>query len=618
MLTYIKHKVKGFLAWVIVIVIVIPFALFGIGEYINTSGDIVVAEVENEEILKSEFLREFDIRKRDLQARIGDQYNDTVEKSLKDVVINTLVRERIMSNYAKKHSLTTTNAELKSYIANLDVFHSDGIFSVNRYRQVLRSSGISESRFETLERKNLTTRQFSSDLTHSSFISPIRINNILALFKEQRKTSYLKLNFKDYFSKISVSDKEIEKFYRENKDIFIEPRKAKVSYLILSLDVLEEQVKISQEKLAELYEQAEDSESLSEEERRVKHILLEDKKLAEELLLKLKRGASFDELARQYSKDTASKDKGGDLGFFAREVMIPKFEKVVFALSKDEISPITQTRFGYHIIKLLDIKEESSRPLKEVREELVQNYKNAKALEELYNVSELLADVAYENQALEVLAEQFDLKVMTTDFFSEADVDKKPILSQKFIQAAFSNNIYKLGENSDVLELKPTEFTVIRLIDKREQLEQTLKESKPRIISMLKAKLARKKVLAQMNMIRKTLNDGQIEKAQTLIDKNNLSWTKADWINRKTEPLKLSNFVFSLAKPKKQKPTLALNTTKESVTLVYFDDVRINPKDSEDDKYLQLLRSAEGEALNTSILRLLIDRQSYEIFKDRL
>ena len=618
MLSYIKRRIKGVLAWVIVVLIVIPFALFGIGEYLNTPSDIVVAEVEGDEILKSEFLRLFDARKRDLQARIGDQYNDAIDKSLKDVVINTLIRDRIMLNYAKQLSLTTTDAELKSYIAALNAFQKDGDFSVDRYRQVLRLSGISESRFETLERRNLTGKQFNSDLAHSNFIAPARADSILALLKEQRETSYLKLNFKDYFTKISISDKEIEKFYRENKDTLIEPRKAKVSYLVLSLNVLKEQIKISQEKLAELYEQAESVEYVSEEERRAKHILLKDKEIAEELLTRLKHGASFDELAKEYSKDSASKNKGGDLGFFAKGVMLPEFEKVVFALNKGEVSPLVETRFGYHIIKLIDIKEGLIKSLEEVKEELVQNYKDAKALEELYAVSELLADAVYENKALEALAEQFGLKIMTTDFFSEADVGKEPILSQKFVQTAFSKNIYELGENSNMLELKPTEFTVMRLIDKRRQLAQTLSESKAKIILRLKEKLARKAVLTQMTMIKKALDDGEAKEAQDLVKKNHLSWTKVDWINRETKPLKLSNFVFSLTKPEKQKPTLALNTTSDSVTLVNFSDVRINPDNSKNDEYLQLLKSAESKTLNSSILRLLINQQSYEIFRDRL
>jgi peptidyl-prolyl cis-trans isomerase D len=173
-----------------------------------------------------------------------------------------------------------------------------------------------------------------------------------SLNDQQRKFSYIKLDTKNYIDEVKVEPESVREFFDENKQAFLEPQKVKVDFIELSTKEIAKSIKVNDKDLSNLYEE-EQARFSTEEERKAQHILVKTEKLAKTIIAQLKAGESFAELAAKHSQDTGSKDKGGDLGFFAMGVMVPEFEAKVFAMKEGEVSSPVKTNFGYHVIKLI-------------------------------------------------------------------------------------------------------------------------------------------------------------------------------------------------------------------------------------------------------------------------
>ena len=614
MLSSIKNKTKGWLAYLIVGLITVPFALFGVNEYFTGASNVVVASIDDDEISKEAFLAEFNPQKRRLQQKLAEQYNTEFDAVLKQSIINQMIDKRLLNQLAEQMSHATSSSELNAIIQANELFQEQGRFSLDKYKNLLRLNGYTPAEYESVRAKELTQNQIKYNLLDSAFMLPSQLQRLQNLNDQQRKFSYIKLNADDYTNKVIVDAKSVKDYYNNQKKSFFEPEQAKIEFVELSLAEIAKTIEATDDELFNFYED-EQARFTSEEERQAQHILLPSKELANKVLDLLGQGVDFDKLAAQYSEDTGSKDSGGDLGLFGRGVMVDAFENAVFAMQEGQLSELVKSDFGYHIIKLNKIQAGSVKPFSEVRSELMQLYTETKAQKDLYNLTEQMANLAYETN-LEELASQMALKISTSDFFTRSSTQ----LDSKIVATAFSDVVLNKGENSEVLELDKDRFVVVRLKDKLAQRQKTFDEVKDEInihLTRLLAKTFVDNVAAQIVTSAKAGDDKSLDQ---LLDKNSLKWESVDWIKRDTTKTDVAivNKVFALSKPASEPVISAQSLDARNALVINLTGVKVSESKTSAANLEAILLGFESNEVFVNILQTLRAKAEIKVFNSKL
>jgi len=614
MLSSIKNKTKGWVAYLIVGLITIPFALFGINEYFTGASNIVVASVDEQEISKEEFLTEFNPQKRRLQQKLAEKYNTDFDTVLKQSIINQMIDRRLLDQLAERMSHATSNSELNAIIQTNELFQDQGRFSLEKYKNLLRLNGYSASQYESIRAKELTQNQIKYNLLDSAFMLPSQLEKLQNLNDQQREFSYIKLAADDYTAKVNVDEKSVKDYYQNQKESFFAPEQAKIEFVELSLAEVAKSIDVTDDELFNFYED-DQARFTTEEERQAQHILLETKEMADEVLALLDAGGDFSKLAAQYSQDTGSKDTGGDLGMFGRGVMVDAFEKSAFALQEGQVSGAIKSEFGYHIIKLNKIQAGSVKPFESVKSELTKLYTQAQAQKNLYNLTEQLANLAYE-ASLEEVASQMALKVSVSEFFDRKDTK----LDAKMLAAAFSDVVLNKGDNSEVLELDQDRFVVLRLKQKLPQRQKTFEEVKGEINTHLTRLLAKTFVDNIAAQIVKYSESGDDKSVSQLMDKNSLKWTTLGWVKRDTKKADISivNKAFSLSKPKSGSVFSAQSLDRRNSVVINLTGVKVSNSKTSQANLETVLLGFESNEVFVNILQTLRAQAEIKVFNSNL
>ncbi len=572
MLGKIRNKSKGWIAYLIVGLITIPFALFGIQSYIGSSSDSIIASVDGEEIALATYYKRLNLEQRNLQQQLGSNYSSEVDATLRQMMIDGMIQEKLLENYANSLKLVTLDEEVRAIILSNELFQVDGVFSEERYSQLLRLNNYTPLSYEQSQVELMKQDQIKRNLTHSAFLTSQQIERFKALAGQQRYASFIVLSTEIYQDQVSVTQEQVIEYFDTNQSSFVELPKIKVNYVELSLDDIEEQEAADDETLRSLYD--EDKELFTNpEQRSAQHILVEERELAESLLEEIQQGADFSELARIHSIDTSTKDSGGDLGYFERDIMVPEFDKVVFKMGIGELSKVVETDFGFHIIKLTEIQLENIKSFEESREQLVSLHQKKAAQQKLYSLQEELGNLAYEDP-LDFVAEQLDLDLKASDYFSRTSEEYE----EQFVSAAYSDLVLNEGENSDVIELGQDRFVVLNLAEQIPERQKTLDEVQTQITDILKTIEAKKIIDDLAANISSALSDGENTGAEALIAENELEWSQPNWISRNSElPLNMTSMIFKMAKPGTGESVYSSNSLNENISIVIdLKDVRVS------------------------------------------
>jgi len=614
MLGAIRNKSKGWVAYLIVGLITVPFALFGIQDYASRSANTAIAKVDGEDIDINIYYQELSTQQRNLQQQLGAAYTQEIDNVLKQNLLDSLINEKLIENYANSLDIVTLDDEVKSVIEMNQAFLVDGEFSQDRYLQLLRLNSYSPAAYEIAQSKALNREQIKRNLSGSAFMSSTQTKQLNDLASQEREVSYLALNTENYKDEVSVSQSQISDYFNENRSSFVEGRKVKVDFVELTLDSMEEPESPSNDDLKNLYD---DNAELytNPERRRAQHILVESEELAKDLLNQIKEGADFAELAKANSEDTSSSEEGGDLGFFERELMGAEFDEAAFAMNIGDVSEVVATDYGYfHIIKLTDIEPETMQSFDEVQEQLVSLYIRTAKEKLLFGSLEEFMNLSYE-ESLDMVADQFGLELQTSDFFGEGSSQYDP----KFVASAFSSAVIDDGENSEVMEISPEKFVVLALSDLQSEREKDLSEVEGQIESVLKT-LAAKEIIDNLaENIASALSSGDEQTANQLISENNLEWVNEGWISRANElPFDVTSLSFTLAKPEEGRHTYSAESANRITSLVIdLAGVRI-PEGDSDTGISALYLSQENNEMFISLIEQLRDNAEIKVFTDLL
>ncbi len=499
------------------------FVLFGLEGYNGMSEKgAVVATVNGHDITANELEnahREQVERMRSAMPTLDVKVFDSPEAKL--ATLERLVRERLLQVAAKDLRLGASDQRLANELQqnpNIQALRRpDGTLDIERCKQLLSSQGMTPEMFENRVRADLASRQVMGGVGITSFSPKALADVTLNAFYEQRQAQVARFAAADFVARLKPSAEDLTAYYQANADKFQSLERADVEYVVLDLASVQKTVSVSDEELKSYYEQ--NMARLSNlEERRVSHILItadaaapaaerdKARAKAEKLLAEIKQSPDkFADLARKNSQDPGSAAKGGDLDFFARGAMVKPFEEAAFALKKGDTSNIVETEFGYHILRLTDIKTPKQKTFEESRATLETDVRRQLAQRKFAEAAEQFTNTVYEqSDSLKPVADRLKLDVKRASNLTRGAAPQEHALlsNPKLLAAVFSPDAIEKKRNTEAIELGANQLVSARIVQYSPTKALPFDEVKQRVQEMwvveLSAKAAKEEGMAKL------------------------------------------------------------------------------------------------------------------------
>lgn len=527
MLELIRERSKGWLAKAILALITVPFALFGIDAYLRDAGSSApIAKVNGEAISVQEYSNAIQNLRNKLQSEGQKDLSLLESPEIKQSVLDRLIATRLVNAEVKSEKFKISDEQLSKYILSLPEFQANGQFSQQQYDTLLQQNQLTPSRFESSIRADLLAQQARDGLAALAYLPATLNDKALKGELQKREVSIAEIKTADFLPLVKIDPAQVKAYYETNKDKFRTPEQVKLEFVLLSANTLilssvvtEDEVKKEYADNAAKYQ--------GDEQRRASHILigfgvsatpqakLEAKKKAEEVLADVKKSpAKFAELAKKYSQDPGSAEKGGDLGLFGRGAMVKPFEDAVYSMTPGAISDLVESDFGYHIIKLTEISG-AAQTYDAVKSQIRGELLYRKALAKFSEQADSFSNLVYEQSgSLKPAADAFGLQVQKTDWMSRAD-KAKLFNSDKLLNLAFTDEVLKDKRNTEAVEVGANSLASARVVDYKPAAPRSFDEVKGGIEDYLKlqeaSKLAAKKGEAALLALREGKADSSLE-----------------------------------------------------------------------------------------------------------
>jgi peptidyl-prolyl cis-trans isomerase D len=516
MLQDIRKNLQGTIAKVIVAIIVVPFALFGIESLVGGGGVQYVAEVNGQGVSAQELQQQINQQKRRLLMNLGDRIDPSMldDQMLAGPALDFMIRKVLLLQAAQDYGLAISDQRLGEFIAEMPVFQVDGRFSRELYQRVVSDQGYSPAGFQKALQEDLLMTQLRSGLSSSEFATSVEIDQIASIDDEQRDVRYLVLPLDGFRDNLEPGEEQVLQWFADHQQQFTSAESVELEYVELTPDIFRKPV--DEERIRELYEIDKDSFELPEE-RRVSHILFEQgaEESAAELAARVEAAQqqlasgdrAFADVATELSEDVGSANFGGDLGFTAGETFPEEMESVIAALQLNEVSAPVQTDAGVHLVKLTEIRSGESRDFTAVRGELEVQLQNEEAALELIKTVERLRDLVFNAD---------DLAGPATELALTVERSKAVLRNQKeglftdprLIAAAFSKEVLSDRYNSEVIELDAGHFVVLRVLTHAPSAPIPLEDVREDVEQALAAELARTEIREQADELLRRLRAG--------------------------------------------------------------------------------------------------------------
>ncbi len=563
MLQAINDRIKGWLGIVIVVLIGLPFALWGIQSYFDDSGPRYAAKVNGVEISAAELEYNVSTQRQKLLRQFNGQL-PFEEKVLREQVLNQLINQRLLEMVSFDEGYRISDPLLAASIRQQ--FTIDGQFDRARLDATLAAMGRTPQQYEYELRNELRIRQLQSAVANSGIVTDSAVSALAAIEEQLRDATIIIFSADKFTGDYQPSKEEVQQYYDENQQQFMVPEKIKVDYVELTTESIASDITIDENKIKEMYDDYVASVS-NREERRASHILVttgtdEAGKAAARARLeaakkRLDEGASFSELAKEISEDPGSSEKGGDLEWVATGDMVKPFEDALFSMEKGAVSDIVETQFGLHLIKLVDVRSETIEPLSIKRYEFEEELRDEVAASLFYDLSENLANKAYENpDSLDDIVESMGVAIQTSDYFTRQQ-GKGIAENDKVRNIAFSKDVLEQGLNSDVIEITPKHIVVIRLNEYVDAMPIPVEVVTPRIEAALRTKSGFQKTMEVAMAAKAELESGadpQSLVAEGIVVEHPEPVMRRDF-SKVTEPT-LINEIFDMPVPVDGKPVI--------------------------------------------------------------
>ncbi|WP_089724130.1 SurA N-terminal domain-containing protein [Candidatus Thiosymbion oneisti] len=584
MLQTIRERAQGWIAWVIVIFISIPFALWGIQSYLGVGAEPVVATVNGVEITERELDDHYRGFKARLRDRLGAAYRPELfdDNAMRGQVLDQMIRDSLLMQTAEDLGLRASDRELRGSILSDPAFQKDGQFDNPTYERMLELQGMVPHQFEDELRRQIVGTQLLRAIVATEILPDRALEAAVQLDRQQRRLSFIRVPKSAFLSEEPVSDEEVTAYYESNRSRFQIPERIRIQYLVLDARSIAPPEVPGEQELREHYE-AEKDRFTQPERRRVRHILIaldagadaaqEDaaKAAIAEIRERIAGREGFAALAKELSQDPGSAAQGGDLGFIEQGLLDPALDQAAFALDPSQLSEVIRSRFGYHLIEVTGIDPGETKPFEAVKPELIADLEQRGNEGLFFESTERLANLSYESpDSLEPAAEALGLELQTSGWIDRSG-GEGILAYPKVLGAAFSDEVLLEGNNSDLIEPDHDQLqaVVLRVLEHEEATAKPLDAVRDEIVTILRDKQAADVAAAKATELADALTAGgtlSVIAGDYQVEDFGLVARDAEQI-----PAQILDFAFTLSRPNRGSEnygSLSLNSGDGAVVIL--------------------------------------------------
>ncbi|HEU4618751.1 MAG TPA: peptidyl-prolyl cis-trans isomerase [Gammaproteobacteria bacterium] len=471
MLTKIQDLFGKWVAAVILAFIVGGFVFWNSRGFDVSTADYA-AKVNGDKIAMQEFERDLQQQQAQYQQIYKIDLDDQLRRQIRRSVLERLVQQEALRQRVQSEGYRISDQRLADSIMSAEAFQIDGKFNKDAYSTFLANQGLSAAGFEALQRQQLAMLDLQNGIGDSSFLTPNEFRRYVELANQKRRVGYALFKADDFKSKVEVKDDEVSAYYDQHKDRFKTEEAASLEYIELKRDQVASSIEVSDQDIQDYYDQHK-SEYGTPEERHAEHILItkkdgetdeQTKARAEAVLARVKGGEDFAKVAKEASEDPGTAQQGGDLGWIGRGMLAGPFEDALFDMKAGEIRGPVKTDFGYHVIRLAEIRAGKVQPLDEIKGKLRKQIQDERADSLFYDKSNKLADEAFDAyDELESVATTLNVPLKTAERFPRSGDPALFENSAPVVDAVFGPQALETGTNSGLIKLADDDVVVLNV-----------------------------------------------------------------------------------------------------------------------------------------------------------
>jgi peptidyl-prolyl cis-trans isomerase D len=537
MLSYMRKNAKSWIVTIPIGIVILVFIFFyGFTGLKKDDQEKAVATIGSRKITLADYQTAYRNTLEFYRSMYKNQLNEEMieQMGLRQRVLENLIDREVLLQEAARLGISIPPEEVRKAIVNTPSFQENGMFSRRQYERLLNYYGISAGDYERDKQKDLSLEKIRAMIKNAVRVSDKELRDYYNIQNEQAKIEYIAFNPQASSEDLPVSEQEVAAFYDVNKEKFRIPETAKAKYIIFDPKDFEGKVEIVQDEIKEYYES--DLDRVTEPKTvKARHILfkLDQNTPAEKVqavqakaasvLERLKNGEDFAKLAKEYSEDKTSAEKGGELGYFKKGEMVKPFEEAAWSLKPGELSSVIRTPYGFHLIRVDDIKEERTKSLDEVRDSIEKELRAEKARTTCQAEAKRAYNRLFKSREIDEYAAKNGLKVKATDYFTYGMAPEGMDAKELFSKEAFA---LAPGEIAPAFAIEQR-FVLLKLEDKKEAAIPALEQIREKVVGEVKKDKQAQKVKENASQALKAVLEGK-DSWQNLPAKYNLKTEQAD------------------------------------------------------------------------------------------
>lgn len=567
-------------------IIIVSFILTGVSGYLIGGGNNYAAKVNDQEIGRAQFENAVASERNRMQQQLGDQFselaaNENYMKTMRQQVLNRLIDEALLDQYARELGLNISDDQVKQAIFKTQAFQADGKFDNERFSRIVNQMGMTTDQYAQALRNQLTTQQLINAVAGTDFMLPGESDQLAALVSQQRVVREATIDVNALAAKQTATDDEINAFYQQNQARFMAPEQFRVSFI--KMDAASMQENVSDQEIQSWYDQHQDQ-FTQPQRNRYSIIQTKTEADAQAVLDELKKGADFAALAKEKSTDIISARNGGDMGWLEDAATVPELKEAGLK-EKGQLSGVIKSSVGFLVARLDDVQPAQVKPLADVRDDIAAKVKQEKALDAYYALQQKVSDAASnDNESLAGAAQVAGLKVVETDWFGRDNLPQelnfKPVSDAIFNGGLVGENGTP-GSNSDIITVDGDRAFVLRISEHKPEAVKPLAEVKAQVSDIVKHNKAEQQAKLDADKLLTALKEGKGDEAMKAAG---LSFGAPQTLSR-TGQEALIQSVFALPLPQAGKPSYGVGTDMQgNVVLLALDEVKAGTMPEEQKK----------------------------------
>jgi peptidyl-prolyl cis-trans isomerase D len=634
MLQIIREKTSGLIAILIVGALIVSFALWGVGSYFGQGGDVIAISVNDTDIELREYQRVYQSVSRQFQEFLKQSSGSLDDELVKKQTLESLIERELVTQVGDDLGLRVSANQVRSVINSLEAFQGLSGFDNSIYERSIAQLGFTPAMFERQIQQDMRSEQLQSSISESVLVTENEVRMIAGLQHQTRDISYSIISSDKIKEELNFSDEEIKGFYETNSRDYLDPEKVKIAFLDLSLQKIAADLTVSEDDIRAFYESNKADYDV-EDQRKIRHITIETsekateeqiniaKTRAEELIVKLKGGMSFDELSEKHSDGPGPKVEISELGFLTKGIMDAAVDEVMFSLQEGEISEPIVTEKSVDVVMVESIKGGAKNTFEDTREQVEEAYRISVAENQFFEAIDQLANLAYEHpDTLEIAAEDLELSLNESEFFNR-NSQSDPLLSDsKIIAASFSEDVLN-GNNSEVIEIASNRVMVLRVLERKAEQRIPFEAVRERIVTRMKYEKARSQVQTRGESVLEKLKSGSsVDQVATDFS---IEWKDATAIKRDNTGVNRSvlRTAFKLGRPESGQAAFggsSLGSGDYAVVIVkdVFDPDASSYKEEELQQIKAQLQRLKAASSWSQLVKDVRSQSDINVFADRL